>query len=125
MKGLDWLLVGLGGGVGSVLRYVVARAVQERTAVTWPYGTLGVNVVGCFVIGVLLALAARNRLGAEWQLLLATGVCGGFTTFSTFSWEALALLRAGQAGPALLYIGASLALGLAATAGGVWLGRWL
>ncbi len=91
------LLVGLGGGAGSVARYLCQRWISEWVAYPWPVGTFIVNVSGCFVIGVILGLADRNNLiASEWRLLLATGFCGGYTTFSAFAFENAGLLKAGN-----------------------------
>lgn len=98
-------LVALGGAAGSVLRYLTVAAVGT------PLGTLLVNVVGSFVIGILFVmLAGRGML----SLLFMAGLLGGFTTFSAFSLDALKLWQAGQGGQALLYVGASVILSLLA-----------
>jgi CrcB protein len=91
-------LVGCGGFVGSVLRYVLSGAVQRLDPVgTFPYGTLAVNAVGCLVIGVLGGLAdSRHLFGPELRHLIFLGVLGGLTTFSTFGHETLALMRDGE-----------------------------
>jgi CrcB protein len=114
------LLVGSGGFVGSVLRYAVAGWVQRLDPLgSFPYGTLAVNAFGCLAIGVLGGLAdARSVLGPEARLLVLVGVLGGFTTFSTFGHETLALLRAGSIAAAGANVLASVALCLVAT----WLG---
>lgn len=117
----DWLLVGSGGFVGSVLRYGVGRMLHGRAMGAFPWATLGVNLVGCLLIGLLLAMAARLGWPSSTRLLLVTGFCGGFTTFSAFSHETLSLLQAGHAPQAGIYVGASVVLGLAAT----WLGYQL
>jgi CrcB protein len=116
------LLVALGGALGSVLRWAVtigvARATREPT---FPWGTMVVNLAGSLLIGVLLGLATdRGALAAPARLFLVTGLLGGFTTFSAFSWEALALLRAGHAGAAGGYVAGSVLGGLLAAAAG-WL----
>jgi CrcB protein len=113
------LLIGTGGFIGSVLRYLVALLFQNKALSAFPYGTLTVNVIGCFVIGVVFALAEKGNLSPEWRLFLASGICGGFTTFSAFSIETVALMKAGQILPAVLYIGASVGLGVLATLLGV------
>ena len=113
------LLVGTGGFIGSALRYYTSQFIQGKLFSTFPYGTLGVNVIGCFIIGVLFALAEKGNLAYEWRLFLATGICGGFTTFSAFSIETISLFREGQLHSAFLYIAASVLLGLAATFAGI------
>jgi CrcB protein len=118
-----FLLIGLGGFVGSILRYVVSGYVQQWSrSIDFPYGTLAVNVGGCLVIGLLTQLAeARGVLSPESRLLVFIGVLGGFTTFSTFGSETMNLLRDGQNPLALANVAANVILGL----GGVWLGRTL
>jgi len=109
------LLVGAGGFIGSVLRYLAAQFVQNKFLSAFPFGTLSVNVIGCFAIGCIFALAEKGNLSAEWRLFLATGICGGFTTFSAFSIETISLMKERQMTGAFLYILASIALGLGAT----------
>ncbi|HZQ06380.1 MAG TPA: fluoride efflux transporter CrcB [Anaerolineae bacterium] len=117
------VLVGLGGAVGSILRYLVSGYVQDASgSIGFPFGTLAVNVIGCLVIGILTQLAeARGILTPEARALLVVGVMGGFTTFSTFGNETVALLRDGENILALVNIGASLVLGF----GAVYIGRAL
>jgi CrcB protein len=91
------LLVGIGGFVGSIARYWVSGLVQSVTGPTFPFGTLAVNVVGSFLLGVVLSLSLdRGLIAADLRLLLTVGVCGGFTTMSTFSYETVELMRDGQ-----------------------------
>ncbi len=121
----DALLVAAGGALGSVLRWAVTIGVaRAMRSPTFPWGTLCVNLAGSLVIGALLGLATdRGALSDSARLLLVTGVLGGFTTFSAFSWEALALLRAGHAGAAAGYVAGSVLGGLAAAAAGWWLAQ--
>lgn len=110
------LLVGLGGGIGSILRYVATVMI---TAKRFPYATLSVNILGSFIIGLVLAFSIKDEQFANnWKLFLATGICGGFTTFSAFSLENMQLLQSGKAGMAFLYIALSVVLGIAATFAG-------
>lgn len=116
----DVLLVGLGGAVGSLGRYGVGYVVARMVGVDFPWGTLLVNVLGGLAMGLLTA-----RVGPEHEamrLLLGVGVLGGFTTFSTFSLEAVRLLQH-QPGAGALYIGASLVLSVGACWLGLVLGR--
>jgi CrcB protein len=115
------LAVGIGGFIGSVLRYLVSGYVQQISqSVQFPYGTLVVNVVGCFIIGFLSQLAeSRGVFTAESRAFVFIGILGGFTTFSTFGNETMNFLREGENFPALVNVGAHLLLGL----GAVWLGR--
>lgn len=110
--------VGLGGCIGSILRYLVSGWVQ-RLADTplFPYGTLSVNVVGCLTIGLLGGLADNaGMLSPSTRLFLLVGVLGGFTTFSTFGYETMALLRDKAMSAAFLYVGLHLLLGFGAVA---------
>lgn len=105
----------LGGGMGSVLRYCVQLALHERIVpYNFPWATFTVNIVGSFLIGMFYALSARFNLATDIRLLLTTGLCGGFTTFSTFSNDSLILLKQGLHGLFLLYVVLSVALGVAA-----------
>ncbi len=115
------LLVGAGGFVGSVLRYLIGGLVQSLVpASTFPYGTLAVNVTGCFAIGLLSQLAeAHSALGAGSRTFLIVGLLGGYTTFSAFGNETVNLIREGQRLAGSMSVGAHLVLGLWA----VWLGR--
>jgi CrcB protein len=115
------LLVGLGGFIGSVARYLAGGYVQQTAkSIDFPYGTLAVNVIGCFIIGFLSQLAeARGVFTNQSRLLVFTGFLGGFTTFSSFGNETINLARDGQMMNALANVGANLILGLLA----VWLGR--
>src|SRR6266700_1137421 len=88
------LLVGLGGFLGSISRYLVAVFFAGQFSSSFPFATFAVNAAGCFLIGILFALSDRgNILTPEWRVFLTTGFCGGFTTFSTFSYENVSLLK--------------------------------
>ncbi|HEX5132302.1 MAG TPA: fluoride efflux transporter CrcB [Candidatus Krumholzibacteria bacterium] len=115
------LLVGLGGFTGAVLRYLVAGWTQQATrSVSFPYGTLAVNVLGCILIGGLSYLAdSRGMFSAETRLFVFVGLLGGFTTFSTFGNETLNLFRDGQA----LLAGANIVGNVILCLAGVWAGR--
>jgi CrcB protein len=112
------LLIGVGGFAGSVGRYLLSRLVELRVFTSFPLGTFAVNIIGCFIIGLLYGLTIKGTATPEMRFLLATGFCGGFTTFSSFSMESLTLLQDGQLWFAFLYIAGSLLAGLAA----VWIG---
>jgi CrcB protein len=116
------LLVALGGAIGSVARYA-AGVVFAPTAGGFPTATVLVNVVGSFLIGCFARIFPLTAPDPVFRLLLITGFCGGFTTFSTFSAETLAMVQQGRALRALLYIGLSLGLGLGATALGLMVAR--
>src|SRR3982750_4833608 len=89
------LLIALGGAAGSVLRYLVGGRVQHFATHGFPLGTLSVNVIGCLLIGILARLFLNMQTSGEWRALLMVGFCGGFTTFSTFSFETVGLIEGG------------------------------
>lgn len=112
----DILLVGLGGGAGSILRFLCQRGVYTIYPHAFPFGTFLVNISGCFLIGVLFGLMERgSMLRPEWRMLLVTGFCGGFTTFSSFAAENIQLLKDGRLWYFFIYTIASLVLGILAT----------
>ena len=120
--GVNILLVGLGGGVGSILRYLCQKWINESYQHNFPLATFLVNVSGCLLIGVLYALGEKgNILSPQSRLLLITGLCGGFTTFSTFAFENMNLIRVGDNFYFVLYALGSVILGIAA----VYLGNLL
>jgi fluoride exporter len=109
------LLIGAGGFIGSVARYFVSHLNISIRFFSIPVGTLLVNIAGCFAIGILTGFAERNDLlNTGWRMFLMVGLCGGFTTFSTFAGENLMLLHNGQYASLLIYTGLSLFLGFAA-----------
>jgi CrcB protein len=114
-----YLLIALGGAVGSLSRYVVGRAVQTLSASGFPIGTLVVNVSGCFLIGVLVRQFLNMQLSPELRALLIVGFCGGFTTFSTFSAETVGLIEGGEYARATAYVLLSVSLCLVATLAGM------
>ena len=125
---LDWgksrvlliVLVGVGGFIGAVLRYLISDWVNEIfQTLSVPYGTLTVNITGCLFIGILAGLSEnRNLLGPETRALLVVGVFGGFTTFSTFGNETVELLKDGKSIAAFSNVALHVCLGLVA----VWVG---
>ena len=110
----DLLLVCIGSFFGGGARYLVGKTVQSLVAVSFPWGTMAVNIVGCFLIGLLSGLSIGGQISPTTKLVLVTGFCGGFTTFSTFMNENLLLGRDGAMLSAALYTLLSLALGLVA-----------
>ena len=110
------LLVGAGGFIGSVARFLGGRYITENFLSSFPFGTMTVNIIGCFLIGVFYGMSERgNLMNEEWRIFLTVGFCGGFTTFSSFASENLTLIRDGAFVYFLLYTGLSVFLGLAAT----------
>lgn len=118
MLAKNLILVGFGGMIGSVLRYVISYLIRHES---FPYATFIVNMAGSLLIGSIMGYAAKAESFSNWRLFLATGICGGFTTFSAFAWENLQLLDQQRYGSFLLYAGGSLVLGLAAVSLGYWL----
>jgi fluoride exporter len=118
-----YLWVALGGAVGAAARFAVAQWTGARWGSTFPWGTLVVNLTGSLAIGVVMTLLLARGADPAYRLLLVTGFLGGYTTFSAFSFETLALLEARRWDAAALYVGGSVALGLLATALGLGLGR--
>src|SRR5205809_1661219 len=110
-----YVLIALGGAVGSVLRYLIGGAVQRTSASGFPIGTMFVNVSGCFLIGILVRQFLNMQLSPELRALLIVGFCGGYTTFSTFSAETLGLIEGGEYGRATSYVILSVVLCLSAT----------
>ena len=110
----ELLLVSVGSFFGGGLRYLVGKWLGLLLAAVFPWGTIAVNVIGCFLIGVFSSLALGGHISPNVKLLLATGFCGGFTTFSTFMNENLLLSRDGNLVTAVLYTALSLILGMAA-----------
>jgi CrcB protein len=111
-------MVSLGALAGTPARFFVSGVIARRFGETFPWGTLVVNVSGCVVIGAIAAIARAHGLSSDAWLFLATGFLGSYTTVSSFALQTLALVRDGERGPALGYIGLSLVLCLAAVAGG-------
>jgi CrcB protein len=116
----NFLLVGLGGGVGSMARYICQKWFSENYPYSFPWGTFVVNLIGCFLIGIIYAASEKSSaLTPQTRLLLITGFCGGFTTFSTFAFENMNLLRSGDFLYFSIYIVASVALGIAGVFAGI------
>lgn len=114
-------LVFLGGGLGSTLRYALAKLLNNYES-SIPYGTFAANILGSLLIGIIFGLALKNQtMSANTVLLLATGFCGGFTTFSTFAYENQVFLKSGDFMSFALYTISSLVIGIAM----VFLGMWL
>jgi fluoride exporter len=114
------LIVALGGGIGSMLRYLCQKWLSENYPHPFPWGTFIVNLVGCFLIGVIYAVSEKtSALTPQTRLFLATGFCGGFTTFSAFAFENMNLLRTGDVSYFLIYSMGSVLLGIAGVFGGV------
>jgi CrcB protein len=114
------LLVALGGSLGSVARFLCQKYIYAWHPHPFPFGTFIVNIVGCFLIGIFYAWAEKGQLlTPEWRILLTTGFCGGFTTFSSFAFENISLLKNGEISYFLLYCAGSVVIGIAACWAGI------
>ncbi|WP_396635190.1 fluoride efflux transporter CrcB [Maribacter sp. R86514] len=121
----QFLLVFLGGGLGSILRYYISKNLNAYYS-NFYLGTFLVNIIGCLVIGILIGLSLKNNYISENQtLLLATGFCGGFTTFSTFALESNILFKETSLLQSSLYMGLSVAIGILAISFGLWICKML
>lgn len=117
-----FLITGAGGFLGSGLRYLVQRFIADYLPVSFPFGTLMVNIIGSLLIGIIYALGDKTRiLTPEIRIFLAIGVCGGFTTFSSFSLDTIGLLRDSEYLYVFLYVTSSVFLSIAATIAGIWI----
>ncbi len=121
-----WLLVAVGGAVGSVLRYAVGRLAAHYLGADTVVGTFAVNIAGSFALGVLATIfITRSEWPLELRAMLTVGLLGGFTTFSTLAYDGVRLVSSGELGRAGISIAANLAVGLAAAYAGVLVGRSL
>jgi CrcB protein len=121
----QFLLVFLGGGIGSGLRYLLSKTLNPFTS-NFFIGTFGVNIIGCLIIGIILGLSAKSTaLSNNTILFITIGFCGGFTTFSSFALENYGMLREGQITSFLLYTISSIVVGILAVALGLWLSKIL
>jgi len=123
----DWLAVGIGGFAGAVARFQVTFWLSnwsvQRFGRVYPFGTFAVNVAGCLLIGILMTLAADKKLPDLYQKKLVTGCLGSLTTFSTFSYETVGLIRDDRSGLAAVFVAANLITGIAAVVVGMGIAR--
>jgi CrcB protein len=115
-------VVAAGTGLGAITRYLTHHFVSTRLERDFPWATLLVNVVGSFILGFVVAIAARHAVSETVRLIIGVGFCGGLTTFSTYSYESLDLLRRSKQGHATAYAVVTIVAGLAAAALGLTLG---
>jgi len=114
------ILIGLGGGVGSIFRYLTNLFADRYIPAAFPIGTFLANMLGCFLIGLLMGFLERHQLTqSDLKFLFVVGFCGGYTTFSTFAFENLAFMQSHQVLMAFAYIALSITLGLVATWAGL------
>jgi CrcB protein len=114
---LKYLVVGIGGFLGAIARYMLGTYIGSRYGVRFPYGTFVINMSGCFLIGLILTLLARTTASPYWRYLIPIGFIGAYTTFSTFEYETLRAVQDGQAVTGLLNVILSVIVGYAAWAG--------
>lgn len=119
----DLLAIMLGGGIGSVCRYLVSTALNRHFGSSFAWGTMAVNLLGCLLIGFLVGLVDRSILPKEYRLILVTGFLGGFTTFSSFALESVGMFREKAIGAGILNVGVNVILGFALTIAGLTLSR--
>ena len=114
------LLVGTGGFLGTTARFLTSRYFAAYFPSSFPYGTFVVNVLGCLLLGIIYGIAERgNFISSEWRMFLTVGFCGGFTTFSAFAAENIAMLRDTEYFNFFLYTGSSIFIGLLAIFAGI------
>lgn len=115
----DIALVFVGGGLGSVVRFLIGKAILSRYTTVFPWATLGVNILASFMLGLMVATFHRKPENTQWALvLIGTGFCGGLSTFSTFSYENFSLIQKGEISMFIVYTVASFAACLVGVAGG-------
>jgi CrcB protein len=116
------LIVGIGSFIGGALRYLISTLFKQFCTQGFPWGTLLVNLMGCFIFGAIFALFSKySSTSHPWCLLLTTGLCGGFTTFSTFAYESVLMLQQGNLSGFISYVATSLIAGISLFALGYWI----
>jgi CrcB protein len=122
----DFFIIGIGGFIGAIARYVLAVWITERWGMGFPLGTLVINVSGSLLIGLVTSfLTAKNIIDPQWRLLIVVGFLGAYTTFSTFEFETDALLKQGETAAAVLYVALSVVIGFIALRIGDAIGKFV
>jgi CrcB protein len=106
------LIVGTGGFIGSVMRYLLQIFVEKGMSSTFPMGTFIANIAGSFIIGIVFALAEKQMMNSEWRLFMSVGICGGFTTFSAFAFNNFNMIKEHSWNQLILNVGGNLILGV-------------
>ncbi|MDQ6902291.1 MAG: fluoride efflux transporter CrcB [Bacteroidota bacterium] len=119
------LAIGIGSFLGGISRYSLALFIQNKFLSAFPFGTMSVNIIGCFLIGLVYGLSDRGNISMEARVFLATGFLGGFTTFSAFSNDTISMLHDGQLWQSFTYVMCSVGIGLLATFTGISLIKYL
>jgi CrcB protein len=117
------LIVGTGGFIGSVMRFLLQIFIENRLMSTFPLGTMIANIAGSFIIGVVFALAEKSLMNSDWRIFLSVGICGGFTTFSAFAFNNFNMLKEHTWNQLFLNIGGTMILGILAVYLGIILVR--
>jgi CrcB protein len=120
---LKYLIVGVGGFVGAIARYMIGTYIGSRFGIRFPYGTFVINISGCFLVGFVVTLLARSTASQYWRYLIPIGFIGAYTTFSTFEYETLRAVQDGQITTGLLNVVLSVVVGFAAVWVGAAIGR--
>jgi fluoride exporter len=121
---LKYLMVGVGGCLGSILRFWLGSYIGNKMGSRFPYGTFVINITGSFLVGLVFALlTVKTQWSPNWRYLIPIGFIGGYTTFSSFEYETLRTMQEGQIGLGLLYVAASVVVGFVAVWGGMIAGR--
>jgi len=119
----QYLIVGVGAAIGASLRFFINELAKKHLASPFPWATFGINIAGSLLLGAFLGLSQRHALAPHWQLFVAVGLLGGFTTFSSYSAESVLLLRQGNMLSFLVYVLGSNVLAIGAAAVGYWVLR--
>ena len=120
---LKYFVVGIGGFLGAIARYVVAVYIADRYGVRFPFGTFVINMSGCFLVGFTVTLLARTTASQYWRYFIPIGFIGAYTTFSTFEYETLRAVQDGQLATGLLNVALSVVIGFVAVWAGAAIGR--
>ena len=121
---LKYLMIGIGGCLGSILRFWLGSYIGSKMGTRFPYGTFVINITGSFLVGLVFAfLTVKTQWSPNWRYLIPIGFIGGYTTFSGFEYETLRTMQDGQIGLGLLYVAASVVVGFVAVWGGMVAGR--